>query len=118
MIRGEEGCSIRVGIAADHAALRGGLRRVLGASTGFEAIVEASGCEKASGFTSPGLTPRELKIISRIASGYNNKDIAREFRLSESAFRRRLTTAFEKAGVSTRLELALFAVSHGLVGEA
>jgi two-component system nitrate/nitrite response regulator NarL len=61
-----------------------------------------------------GLTGRELQIITKVAAGYTNKDIAKEFSVSERTVKHHLTSTFDKVGVSTRLELALFAVFHNL----
>jgi len=63
-----------------------------------------------------GLTPRELVIVSKIIVGYTNKDIAQELAISEETVKRHLTNIFDKLGVSNRLELALFALKHQLVG--
>ncbi len=62
-----------------------------------------------------GLTPRELEIISTIVSGYSNRDIAQKFNISEQTVKHHLTNVFDKLGVSSRLELALFAVNHSLL---
>lgn len=64
-----------------------------------------------------GLTKRELEVIGAIVAGYSNKDIAREFKISEDTVKHHLTNVFDKVGVSSRLELALFAVNHKLVQE-
>jgi len=64
-----------------------------------------------------GLTPRELEIIAVIVAGYSNKEIAREFSISEQTVKHHLTNIFDKLGVSSRLELALFATNHCLVSE-
>jgi len=64
-----------------------------------------------------GLTRRELEIISTIVAGYTNKEIARKFLLSEDTVKHHLTNIFDKLGVSSRLELALFAINHRLVEE-
>jgi DNA-binding NarL/FixJ family response regulator len=61
-----------------------------------------------------GLTPRELEIISAVVAGYANKDIAAHFRISEDTVKHHLSNVFDKLGVSTRLELALFAVHQDL----
>ena len=44
-----------------------------------------------------------------------HKDIAKQFTISEETVKRHLSNIFDKTGVSTRLELALFAISHKLV---
>lgn len=62
-----------------------------------------------------GLTPREFEVISTIVAGYNNKDIALKFAISEQTVKHHLTNIFDKLGVSSRLELALFAVNHSLI---
>ncbi len=62
-----------------------------------------------------GLTKRELEILSTIVSGLSNKEIAQKFTLSEDTVKHHLTNIFDKVGVSSRLELALFAINHRLV---
>ena len=62
-----------------------------------------------------GLTPRELEVVGCIVEGCSNRDIARQFSLSEETVKRHLSNIFDKTGVSTRLELALFAIAHQLV---
>ena len=62
-----------------------------------------------------GLTPRELEVVGTIVEGCSNRDIAKQFGLSEETVKRHLSNVFDKTGVSTRLELALFAIAHHLV---
>ncbi len=62
-----------------------------------------------------GLTPRELEVVGAIVEGCSNRDIAKQFNLSEETVKRHLSNIFDKTGVSTRLELALFAIAHHLV---
>src|SRR5215472_8600374 len=62
-----------------------------------------------------GLTPRELEVVTCIVEGCSNKDVAKQFAISEETVKRHLSNIFDKTGVSTRLELALFAISHKLV---
>jgi len=62
-----------------------------------------------------GLTPRELEVVTCIVEGCSNKDIAKQFTISEETVKRHLSNVFDKTGVSTRLELALFAIRHKLV---
>ena len=61
------------------------------------------------------LTRREIGVIGCIVAGCGNRDIARQFDLSEDTVKRHLSNIFDKLGVSTRLELALFAIAHHLV---
>lgn len=62
-----------------------------------------------------GLTPRELEIVGAIVGGSGNRDIARQLGISQDTVKHHLTNIFDKVGVSSRLELALFAVHHRLV---
>jgi len=64
-----------------------------------------------------GLTPRELEIVQMVVASSRNKDIAEKFSISEQTVKHHLTNIFNKLGLSTRLELALFAVNHSLVEE-
>jgi two-component system, NarL family, nitrate/nitrite response regulator NarL len=61
-----------------------------------------------------GLTPRELEVISAVVAGFANKEIAQHFKISEDTVKHHLSNIFDKLGVSTRLELALFAVNQAL----
>jgi DNA-binding NarL/FixJ family response regulator len=74
--------------------------------------------ERAPGRDAPPasrLTPRELQVIAAIVEGASNKDIGKELGLSEQTVKNHLSSIFDKLGVSTRLELALYAVHHRLL---
>jgi two-component system, NarL family, nitrate/nitrite response regulator NarL len=62
-----------------------------------------------------GLTKRELEIVAKIVSGYANREIAKKLSISEDTVKHHVTNIFDKVGVYNRLELALFAIHHGLV---
>jgi DNA-binding NarL/FixJ family response regulator len=61
------------------------------------------------------LTPRELEVVAAVVTGRSNKEIAQKFGLSEETVKHHLTSLFDKTGASSRLELAVFAIHHGLV---
>jgi two-component system, NarL family, nitrate/nitrite response regulator NarL len=61
-----------------------------------------------------GLTKREMEILATIVAGLSNKEIARKFSLSEDTVKHHLTNIFDKVGVVSRLELALFAINNHL----
>jgi DNA-binding NarL/FixJ family response regulator len=73
-------------------------------------ILPASLCE-----VTDSLTFRQIEILNCIAEGCSNRDIARQFTISENTVKRHLSNIFHKTGVSTRLELAVFAMAHGIV---
>jgi len=60
------------------------------------------------------LTPRELEIIAAVVAGFANKEIAQYFKISEDTVKHHLSNIFDKVGVSSRLEMALFAVNQSL----
>ena len=62
-----------------------------------------------------GLTGRELEVVTLITEGSTNKHIAQTFGISEETVKRHLTNIFNKLGVGSRLELALFALNHNLL---
>jgi DNA-binding NarL/FixJ family response regulator len=62
-----------------------------------------------------GLTNRELDVVAAIASGFTNKEIGSKYSISEQTVKHHLRNIFDKTGVGNRLELALFAINHGLV---
>src|SRR5215470_17017206 len=72
----------------------------------LRSLVEAAATPKQRKY---GLTPRELEIVSAVVAGYTNKEIAEHFKISEDTVKHHLSNIFDKVGVSTRLELALFA---------
>jgi two-component system nitrate/nitrite response regulator NarL len=61
------------------------------------------------------LTRREREVIARVVAGCANKDIAREFSVSEETVKHHLTRIFDKVGAANRVELAMLARAHGLV---
>ena len=63
------------------------------------------------------LTAREMEILSAVVTGCSNKEIAKQFKLSENTVKHHVSNIFDKMGVSTRVELALAAMHHGLVAQ-
>jgi len=59
------------------------------------------------------LTPREEQVVALVAEGLGNRQIARELNLSEHTVKKYLFRIFEKLGVSSRVELVLYAVNNG-----
>jgi DNA-binding CsgD family transcriptional regulator len=57
------------------------------------------------------LTRREDDVVRLLAEGMQNREIANELKLSEHTIRNYLFHIFDKLGVSSCIELALYAVS-------
>ena len=61
------------------------------------------------------LTKRELEIVVAVAAGRSNREIGDQFGISKDTVKHHLTAIFDKVGVSSRVELALFALHHRLI---
>ena len=59
---------------------------------------------------SPKLSERHLEILSSIARGQSNSDIAKQFGLSEISIKKQLSKIFESLGVSNRSEAVALAL--------
>jgi two-component system, NarL family, nitrate/nitrite response regulator NarL len=64
------------------------------------------------------LTRREMDIVTAVAAGESNKGIAERLSLSEDTVKHHVSHVFDKLGVYSRLELAVFAINHKLVKDA
>jgi two-component system nitrate/nitrite response regulator NarL len=60
------------------------------------------------------LTPREKEVIEIVARGGNGARIAKELRISEATVRHHITSILGKLELSNKLELAVYALQHGL----
>jgi DNA-binding NarL/FixJ family response regulator len=61
------------------------------------------------------LTDRERQIVTAVAQGKPNADIAAELFLSEATVKTHITRTFAKLDVSNRVQLTIFAYEAGLV---
>jgi len=61
-----------------------------------------------------GLTHREVEVIALVTEGCSNREIASRMNITEDTVKRHLTNIFDKVGMSTRLELALFSLKNNL----
>jgi DNA-binding NarL/FixJ family response regulator len=68
--------------------------------------------EEASAFAE--LTSKEKRVLSLIAEGQTNRDIASELFLSEGTVRNYVSSIFAKLTVSNRAEAAAYAIKHNL----
>ncbi|NOZ26503.1 MAG: response regulator transcription factor [Chloroflexi bacterium] len=61
------------------------------------------------------LTPRELEVLTLIAEGHPNKEIARELSISEKTVKNHINNIFSKLHVYDRTQAMLYAIRKGLV---
>ncbi len=58
------------------------------------------------------LTERQMQIVRCVADGLTNREIAKALNLSEHTVKNYMFRIFDKLGVSTRVEVVLYAISH------
>lgn len=63
------------------------------------------------------LTERELEVLSLVAQGYGNKEIATRLFISTNTVKRHLKSIFAKLGVNTRAAASAYAMRIGLTAE-
>ena len=63
-------------------------------------------------YASYDISEKELSIITLVADGYSNKEIASELFLSEGTVRNYLSTILEKLNLRDRTQLAVFYYQH------
>jgi len=61
----------------------------------------------------PLLTAREEQVVALVADGLSNREVGDELGLSEHTIKKYMLSIFDKLGVSTRVELVLYAISNG-----
>lgn len=64
------------------------------------------------------LSARETDVVRCVAEGLTNRQIAERLKLTEHTVKNYLFRIFDKLGVSSRVEVALFAVRQGNSGHA
>ena len=64
------------------------------------------------------LTSREEQVAALVADGLSNRNVAAELGLSEHMVKKYLFRIFEKLGISSRVELVLYAMHHGALTPA
>ncbi|MCC7125601.1 MAG: helix-turn-helix transcriptional regulator [Acidobacteria bacterium] len=63
-----------------------------------------------------GLTPREHEVLTLVADGLHNREIAQRLGVSEHTVKFHLGAVFGKLGVSTRTEAVRRGLQLGLIG--
>ena len=58
------------------------------------------------------LTPREEQVVNLVAEGIGNREIAQQLGIRENTVKKSLLRIYDKLGVSNRVELVLYALSH------
>ena len=91
------------------------IRLVASGQTLIDANVTKQAMERLAQMPGSELTEREREVLTLIARGYTNKQIADTLYVSEKTARNHVSHILEKLGLSRRSEAAAFAVEHKLV---
>ena len=59
------------------------------------------------------LTPKEVQVAMMVWQGLTNREIGKLMGTSEQVIKNHLRSTFDKLGVWSRLELAMYIASHG-----
>ena len=59
------------------------------------------------------LTPKEVQVATMVWEGLTNREIGKLLGTTEQVIKNHLRSAFDKLGVWSRLELAMYVASHG-----
>ncbi len=62
-----------------------------------------------------GISPRECEVISLVALGLTNKEIARLLSITPITVKHHISHLLCKLDADNRLQLAVFAIEHGLL---
>jgi two-component system response regulator DevR len=91
------------------------IRLVASGHSLIDANAKKQAMERLTQIPGSELTEREREVLSLVARGYTNKQIADKLYVSEKTARNHVSHILEKLGLSRRSEAAAFAVEHRLV---
>jgi two-component system nitrate/nitrite response regulator NarL len=81
-------------------------------------VARAASPEPRGGEALQTLSPREREILTLIAHGNSNKLIARALDIAETTVKIHVQHILRKLELSSRVQAAVYAVSHGLTSGA
>src|SRR6185369_2807052 len=80
-----------------------------------DAVLTAAGHKRTRRHIGPaGLTPREIEVLTLIARGASNRQVAQALNITPKTAGTHIERIYTKIGASTRSTATLFAVQHGL----
>jgi two-component system response regulator DegU len=63
----------------------------------------------------PNINRMELQIMTFIAQGHSNKEIAENLQIKQGTVRNYLSSAMHKAGLTSRTQVVMYAIASGLI---
>lgn len=86
------------------------------APAGFAPVGIPMGGQGPAAAPLPRLTAREREIMQYLARGESNKEIARRLDVAESTVKIHVQNIMKKTGLTSRVQIAVYAVENGLSG--
>ncbi|HEV2375945.1 MAG TPA: response regulator transcription factor [Streptosporangiaceae bacterium] len=83
--------------------------------TEFAALARREETERAERLPAPKLTDREVEVLTLVARGMNNRDIAKELFISENTVKNHVRNILEKLQIHSRMEAVMIAVREKLI---
>ena len=71
--------------------------------------------EEKQQMPAPRLTDREMEVLTLVAKGMNNRDIAKELFISENTVKNHVRNILEKLNLHSRMEAVVYAVREKLL---
>ena len=90
--------------------------QVWASSTEFQFVIDALAKPPLADFHANGgslLSAREIDVVRCVAEGLTNREIAQRLKLTEHTVKNYLFRIFDKLGVSSRVEVVLYALGNG-----
>jgi DNA-binding NarL/FixJ family response regulator len=90
--------------------------QVWASSTEFQFVIDALAKPPLADFHANGgslLSAREIDVVRCVAEGMSNREIAQRLKLTEHTVKNYLFRIFDKLGVSSRVEVVLYALGNG-----
>jgi DNA-binding NarL/FixJ family response regulator len=81
-----------------------------------EAIYTRLGAHRPAPGLPDGLTRREAEVLTLVADGRSNREIADALYISDRTVARHLTNVYTKIGVTSRTQAARYAIGRGMTG--
>ena len=91
------------------------LKAIRAVNRGERYVSPEMGAKLADRMDGNALSPKERQVLSLIAEGKPNKQIALDLGISEGTVRTHVAHLLEKLGVSSRTEAAMIAIRRGLL---
>ena len=95
-----------------HGQIIGAIRQTL---SGERAISPEIRRQLKSSAQEPGLTPRQAEILTYVAKGLNNREIARQIGIGPDCVKAHLKSAFARLGAASRSEAVAIALRKHLL---